>query len=76
MFTLRGADGTLYEAGSVTFTLEEGMDFRNLAGESFASFGVVFDIPEEVALDTLTLLVDTDAENEHITVNMADVPIE
>ena len=76
MFTLRDSDNNEYDVLRVTSTMKEGGNLDDLEDTTYAYFGVVFDIPTDVALDTLTLLVDTDNENEHITVNMADVPIE
>lgn len=75
-FTLRSASGTEYPAEAF------GVRQIRIVNNAFTmdgtqeGFSLFFAVPNDVALDDLTLYVDTAKESEHITVALAKVPQE
>lgn len=54
---LKDEGGNSYLPGSRSITLPEGANFRDMTGVIFPDVTLVYDIPTEVPLDTLTLYI-------------------
>lgn len=77
-FSVRDLGGKEYKAVAAGFSSDEegGVDIRDLDKVEYSGVYPMFDVPKDVMLDDLTLLVKTEKDSETITVKIADVPHE
>jgi len=75
-FTLEDSDGNIYEAVGTGMTFQEGMQIAldKLEKSEFAGMAPIFDVPEDLTFDDLTLRVKGENEGETIIVPLAGLP--